>query len=339
MNDAAAPAASSHPHDYEPAARDALAQFGVEPADIAFVRMSENVTFRVTDARDGGLLTLRLHRPWYHSIAELHSEHVWTRALVAAGIAVPEPLATLAGESFARVEVAATGEHRWAGLARWVDGELLSAVVEREPDTAANARRFADIGAIMAAMHDQASGWTPPPDFERISLDEDGLMGEEPRWGQFWKHSILSPAEGATLLAARDTLRAALARYGKSARNYSLIHADLHPGNVLVTNAGAAVIDFDDAGYGWHLYDIAVALVAYQDHPGFAVFRDACVAGYRSVRPLPDADLALLPMFLLIRDMAQLGWFHQRPELPREAAIRRHRERILERMPLGRLPV
>lgn len=334
MIDPASPA-----HDYEPAARDALAQFGIVPADIAFVHMSENLTFRVTDARDGGLLALRLHRPWYHSIAELHSEHTWTRALVAAGIAAPEPLPTLSGESFARVEVPATGEHRWAGLARWVDGELLSAVVAREPDPSANARRFADIGAIMAAMHNQATNWTPPPGFERISLDEDGLMGEHPRWGQFWKHAVLSPAEGAMLLAARDRLRGALVRYGRVPRGFSLIHADLHPGNVLVTARGAAVIDFDDSCFGWHLYDLAVALVAYQDHPGFAVFRDACIAGYRSVRPLPDADLALLPMFLLIRDLAQLGWFHQRPELPREAAIRRHRERILERMPLCDLPI
>ena len=60
--------------------------------------------------------------------------------------------------------------------------------------------------------------------------------------------------------------------------------------------------------------DLAVALVAYQDHPDFAMFRDACIAGYRSVRTISDADLALLPMFLLIRDMAQMGWFHQRPE-------------------------
>ena len=31
-----------------------------------------------------------------------------------------------------------------------------------------------------------------------------------------------------------------------------------------------AVIDFDDAGFGWHLYDLAVALIGYQDHPDFA---------------------------------------------------------------------
>ena len=173
---------------YEPAAREALAAFGIVPAELRFVRLSENVTFRATDASDGSLLVLRLHRPWYHDIAELRSEHQWTRALVEAGVAAPEPLLTQAGENFAQVEIAATGERRWAGLARWVDGELLADVVARETNPAANARHFARMGAIMAAVHDQATGWTPPAGFQRHALDANGLMGAEPFWGPFWDH-------------------------------------------------------------------------------------------------------------------------------------------------------
>jgi len=271
---------------------------------------------------------LRLHRPWYHDIVALRSEHLWTRALVQAGIAAPEPLLTQSGESFAQVEVAATGERRWAGLARWVEGELLGDVVAREADGAANARHFKRLGAIMAAMHDQATGWAPPAGFRRHALDADGLMGPEPFWGPFWDHPIFSPAERDMLLGMRDRLHAALTRYGKPTRTFSLIHADLHPRNVLIDKAHAAVIDFDDSGFGWHQYDLAVALVGYQDHPDFVRFRDACIAGYRSVRTISDADLALLPMFLLIRDMAQIGWFHQRPELPRAAVLPRLKARI-----------
>jgi Ser/Thr protein kinase RdoA (MazF antagonist) len=313
---------------YAPAARQALAAFGVEPAELRFVHLSENVTFRATSARDGLPLVLRLHRPWYHDIAALRSEHLWTRALVQAGIAAPEPLLTPAGENFAQVEIAATGERRWAGLARWVAGELLADVVARETDTIVNARHFAHMGAIMAAMHDQATGWTPPAGFQRHMLDADGLMGPKPFWGPFWDHPIFSPAERDMLFGTRDRLHAALTRYGKPARTFSLIHADLHPHNVLIDGGHAAVIDFDDAGFGWHQYDLAVALVAYQDHPDSAAFRDACIAGYRSVRTISDADLALLPMFLLIREMAQMGWYHQRPELPRAAVQPRLKERI-----------
>ncbi len=326
------PAMTTEPGEaYAPAALQALAAFGVEPAHLHFVRMGENVTFRVTDARDGSPLVLRLHRPWYHDIAELRSEHLWTRALVQAGIAAPEPLLTQAGENFAQVEIAATGERRWAGLARWREGELLADVVARETDSAANADRFAHVGAIMAAMHDQASGWTPPAGFRRHALDADGLMGPEPFWGPFWDHAIFSPAEREELLGLRDRLHAALTRYGKPARTFSLIHADLHPHNVLIDGAHAAVIDFDDAAFGWHQYDIAVALIDYQDHPDSALFRDGFIAGYRSVRSISDTDLALLPMFLLIRDMVQVGWFHQRPELPRTAVLAPLKQRIFRK--------
>jgi Ser/Thr protein kinase RdoA (MazF antagonist) len=313
---------------YAPAARQALAAFGVAPADLSFVNLSENVTFRVTDARDGTPLVLRLHRPWYHDIDELRSEHLWTRALVQAGIAAPEPLPTLNGESFAQVDIPATGERRWAGLARWVDGELLDHVVARETDPAAMARHFAQLGVLMAAMHGQATGWTPPAGFRRHALDADGLMGPAPFWGPFWEHPVLSPAERSLLLRTHDTLRAALVRYCRPKRIVSLIHADLHPRNVVIGSSHAAVIDFDDAGFGWHQYDLAVALVWYQTHAAFAAIRDALVAGYRSVRPIAEQDLALLPMFLLIRDLAQIGWYGQRPELPRADNLARIKERV-----------
>jgi Ser/Thr protein kinase RdoA (MazF antagonist) len=313
---------------YAPAARQALTAFGIEPADLRFVHLSENVTFRATDGRDGSPLVLRLHRPWYHDIDALRSEHLWTRALVQAGIAAPEPLLTQTGESFAQVEIAATGERRWAGLARWVEGELLADVVACETNSAMIADHFTHIGAIMAAMHNQATGWTPPAGFQRHALDADGLMGHEPFWGPFWDHAIFSPAERTMLLSTRDRLHAALIRYGKPARTFSLIHADLHPRNVLIDGAHAAVIDFDDSGFGWHQYDLAVALVAYQGHSDFVMFRDACIAGYRSVRTISDADLALLPMFLLIRELAQMGWYHQRPEVPRDAELPRLKARI-----------
>ncbi len=315
---------------YAPAARQALGAFGVEPTDLRFIRLAENVTFRVTDARDGSPLVLRLHRPWYHDIVALQSEHIWTRALVQAGIEAPEPLLTQAGESFTQVEIAETGERRWVGLARWVEGEILADVIARETDTAASKSRMAQVGAIMAALHNQATGWTPPAGFQRQLLDADGLMGPKPFWGPFWDQTMLSHGERDLLLAMRDRLHAALTGYGKPARTYSLIHADLHPSNVVIDGARAAVIDFDDAGFGWHQYDFAAALTAYQSRSDFAEFRDGFIAGYRSMRAISDEDLGLLPMFLLIRDMAILGWQHQRPELQQTTELSRLKDRVCE---------
>ena len=62
-----------------PAARAALEAFPITPARLAFVNVSENVTFRVTD-QAGQDFVLRLHRPWYHTIERLKGERVSRRA-------------------------------------------------------------------------------------------------------------------------------------------------------------------------------------------------------------------------------------------------------------------
>ena len=47
---------------FAPAARDALKSFPVDAGELALVSMAENVTFKVTDRRDGRTYVLRLHR-------------------------------------------------------------------------------------------------------------------------------------------------------------------------------------------------------------------------------------------------------------------------------------
>ena len=306
---------------YGAAARAALAAFPLAVREVSPVTVSENVTFHVRGLLAGadapGDFVLRLHRPAYHSPASLNSEHLWVRALGDAGIAVPRPLRTRAGEEFAHVHVAGPDEWRPAGLAHWQHGEILGDALDDARDAALVAEWYGQLGALMATMHAQACGWTPPPGFERHALDADGLMGAAPFWGPFWEHPSFTPAERALLLATRDRLHAALLRLGKPADTYSLIHADLHPGNLVLSEGRLHVIDFDDAGFGWHAYDIAVALLRVLPHRHGERIAAALVAGYRERRSLPDDVLALLPMFLLIRELALVGWVMLRPELAR----------------------
>ncbi|MDR3508190.1 MAG: phosphotransferase [Caulobacteraceae bacterium] len=317
--------------DYEPAALEALKAFGIEPASLEFANISENITFKVSDGRRGGVYALRLHRPGYHALEALRSESLWTRALSEAGVRTPKAVATLSGDDYVQVPIGATGERRWAGLAGWLEGEVLAKVVEGETDPLINAHHFERLGAIMAAMHNQASAWTPPAEFQRHRLDAEGLMGEAPFWGPFWEHAILSKAEAGLLLATRDRIRGALTRLGKSPEIYSVIHADLHAGNIIRNGEQFVVIDFDDTAFGWHMYDVAVALLGYQSHPDFARFREACLRGYRAVRGLSDEAVALLPMFLLTRELAQVGWLHQRPELGAPPALAANKDALCAR--------
>jgi len=328
MVDGAADGTTADP--FRPAALAALRAFPIEPDALELVSLAENVTYRVADRRDGTAYALRLHRPWYHTHDELVSERAWVRALDEAGVAVQAPVHTRDGQEYASVMVPGTGERRFAGLARWTTGRVLAEVLRETADTTAAQHRFAQLGALTASLHDQAATWRPPAGFTRHALDEDGFMGDAPHWGPFWEHRNLSAAERRLVLETRSRLHAALARLERPASAYSLIHADMHPGNVLVDGDRMTIIDFDDAAWGWHAYDIAVALVHLQGGPNLAAFERAYIEGYRSVRPLSDRSLALVPMFRLVRGLAQIGWYHQRPELDRSERFEEMKAVVLE---------
>ncbi len=299
---------------FTPAALEALGAFPIARGELRLVTVGENVTFRVTDRHDGAAYVLRLHRPGYHTLEELNSEHVWVRALAEAGVGVPTPVPARDGREYVSVLVAGTGEHRHAGMARWTEGQLLSEVLDHTADHRVVEGYFEQLGTIAASIHNQSSAWRVPETFRRHALDRDGLMGDAPFWGPFWDHALLSGAERRLLLDTRDRIRGVLDRYGQPPSTWSLIHADMHPGNILIDGDRLTVIDFDDAAFGWHQYEIAVALIHHQTAANFAAIEGAFLRGYRALRDMPDEALALLPMFRLMRGMAQIGWFHQRPE-------------------------
>ncbi|NJN50685.1 MAG: phosphotransferase, partial [Gammaproteobacteria bacterium] len=256
---------------------------------------------------------LRLHRPGYHTFDELVSEQVWSRALSAAGIDVPVAKPTRDGAGYA--EVTLHGEKRYAGMLEWVDGDVMYSLIEQAADTAAVAARFRDLGALMATMHNQAAAWVLPTGFARHRLDANGLMGHTPFWGRFWEAPALTRQERSQFADLRARIHGILEGLDTSPAHFSLIHADLHPGNIVVHGPHLHVIDFDDAGFGWHAYDLAVALKNFQGRPDFDDLRRALIEGYRTRRPLGDAAIDRLPLFLLIRALATIGWISARPEL------------------------
>lgn len=298
--------------DPDDLAAQALRQWDLGPAVAELVSQSENIVFRV-DAEDGRKYVLRLHRPGYHSYAGLVSEQLWTTALQNAGIDVPVPRPTSTGEPYGQISV--QGERRFVGMLEWVDGATMRALVSTSDDDAQRAAWFTALGELLARLHEQASAWQPPANFSRHALDADGLMGEAPFWGPFWSAAVLTPGQREHFRTLRETIYAILSRLPRDPDGYSLIHADLHPGNVVVNGDRLHIIDFDDAAFGWHAYDFAVALKDYQDDPAFNTYQAALIDGYRRQRPISDDVLAHIPLFLLIRALNAIGWADARPEL------------------------
>ena len=297
-------------------ATEALPHWGLEGSDLDLIKYRENAVFRV-NAPAGESYALRIHRYAYHSDEELRSELQWMAALKEAGIAVPTLVPDAAGNLFRKVEAGGVPEPRQVDLFEWVDGRQLGSVEEGLGDAASVARVYRTIGALAARLHNQASAWTLPERFTRHAWDAEGLVGEAPFWGPFWELEALNEQQRGLLLAARDRVRRDLAAYASepaNANRYSLIHADFVAENLMVSGEEVRLIDFDDAGFGWHLFELATALYFERGEPHYPAAYDALVAGYREYRSLPDEQLACMPLFFLARSFTYLGWVHTRSE-------------------------
>jgi Ser/Thr protein kinase RdoA (MazF antagonist) len=296
--------------------RAALTHWDLTDADVALVKYRENVVFRVDGKdKDQPPYALRIHRHGYHDDAELNSELQWIRALGEHGIEVPKVIPTRTGELFVRAQVDSVPESRQVDMFEWIEGSDLGETREQlMSDPPALARLYETIGELAARVHQQAVEWQRPAGFVRQAWDIDGLTGEQPVWGRFWELAALSREERALMERARSTVREQLHHYGYPPQRYGLIHADLVLENLLVDGERVRLIDFDDAGDGWHLFELATMLRFYIGNDLMPVVIDALVRGYRRQRPLADEELEQLPLFLLARVLTYVGWVHTRSD-------------------------
>ena len=309
------------------AARRAADLWADDVSGVELLAVSENAVYRV-DTAAGDRFVLRLHRPGYNTIDEMRFEQRWVESLHADGIAVPGPRPSLGGNSYESVPVDdPSSGARWAGAIDWVDGTKLADLIDdRDVDEQVEAvpELYHAVGALAAKIRVHSGEWELPDGFVRRSWDADGLLGPEPLWGRFWEVSALTAAQADLLTTARNQLYDVLRSLATDASRYGLIHADLHQSNVMFAadsgerdhdRGDGIAIDFDDAGFGWFIHELGVALQAVIDEPWVATARAALVDGYRSVYPLDDDELGLLDTFCTIRTLMIIGWLDARPEL------------------------
>jgi Ser/Thr protein kinase RdoA (MazF antagonist) len=259
-----------------------------------------------------GRAALRLHRVGYQSQPAIRSELWWVAALAAAGVAVPAPEPTLAGDMLATLS-----NGRIASAIAWVDGDPLGeADVPFDAPLDVLVARHHALGALIAQVHVATSALTLPDWFTRPHWDRDGLTGDDPLSGRFWEHPLLQPTEVSALLSARSFLHDWLA--AMSGPDIGPIHADVLRENVLVQGTKLSLIDFDDSGIGYRLYDLGTALSQNLEEPHYTALRDALIAGYG------DARVEEVEAFILARTLVSVGWAAPRLALDNPT----HRRRI-----------
>jgi Ser/Thr protein kinase RdoA (MazF antagonist) len=290
-------------------ARSALVRYDLgSPSEPVLINLSENATYRIDEHASGRCWALRVHREGYHSRAAIASELAWLMALRNDGVVTtPVPVRGSNGELIQSAGHPLMPRPRNVVLFEWEEGAEPS---EKERLT----EKFEVLGEVTARMHTHSEGWLRPSGFERHRWDFDTSLGDRPHWGRWRDGMGLDAAKQRLFARAVEAMRRRLERFGERPERFGLIHCDMRLANLLVDGDHVKVIDFDDCGFSWHLYDAATAVSFFEHEAHVPELMGAWVDGYRKVRPLADADAAELPTFVMLRRMILVAWIGSHSE-------------------------
>jgi Ser/Thr protein kinase RdoA (MazF antagonist) len=281
-----------------------LREYDLGGSTYELISSSENSIYRVKP-RAGPSGILRVHRFGHRAKSAILSEIAWTQALrQEAGVSTPLVIANREGLLATEIDTSLGPTHcvlfEELGGGKPPDKELTG--------------WFRRLGTLCARIHRHSRSWRPPTSFARPVLDWQSLIGPTAVWGPWTAAPGLDPRVVPVLSRLADILGERTRRYGNSADRFGLIHGDLRLQNLLVEGEDVHIIDFDDCGTSWFLYDLATAISLLEDLPVAHDLVDAWIEGYRALLPLTREDIEVIPTLIMMRRLQILSWFGSRAE-------------------------
>ena len=284
-----------------------------DEVSIELINVSENATYKIV-AADGRCWALRLHHRGSHTGNAIRSELFWLTDLRRSGVVTaPMPVAARNGELVRMVWHPSSRCQRHAVLFRWERG------VEPRPEGCLE-NLFGDLGEVTARMHLHVRRWRRPACFERLTWDVETMVGERPHWGR-WQDGIAVDDKKKVLFGETvEIIQRRLRAFGRERDRFGLVHGDLRLANLLVDGASVKVLDFDDCGFSWFMYDAATPVSFFEDRADVPELVDRWLEGYRRVIDLPQADADEIPTFIVLRRLLLIAWIgsHSETELARD---------------------
>jgi Ser/Thr protein kinase RdoA (MazF antagonist) len=276
---------------------------------VSLLHQSEN-TMLLVDDKAQRKLVLRIHsqRLAYHTAPSIASELQWMAALHSeSDVETPEVVPARDGTFVQTLSAADLDQPRHAVMFTFLGGT--------EPAEDTLVEGFERLGEITARMHRHAALWQPPASFARHSWTCDTIFGERPLWGR-WQNGMGVNGEALRILERlTQTVEQRIARLGQDRDRYGLIHADMRLANLLVDGERTKVIDFDDCGFSWYIYDLATALSFLEERPFVPDLIASWIKGYCKVSTLPSDVEDEIPTFIMLRRMAEIAWLGTRRHL------------------------
>lgn len=278
-----------------PVIEQALHLWRMDGAHTELIAARENVVYKLNTS--SGAVALRLHRQGYRSNAEIRSELEWMAAMAQGGIRVPGPVPSKSGDTLHVIDGIQVD------VLSWLSGAPMDSIVAELTPTE-RAGLFNKLGQEMAKLHQVSDAWSASADFTRCVWDKAGLVGDSPLWDCFWDNPALSNDDRQLLNELRYKANRDL-DIACDKLDFGLIHADLVSTNVMVSDGELSLIDFDDGGFGFRLFDIVTVLLKFSDQADYPALKTELINGYQQVRFI---DLTAFDMFMALRAATYVGW-------------------------------
>ncbi len=301
-------------------AESALLNYNFGNIRLVCLGHGENTTFKVEIFSDPSspafkkadvCYVLRIYRPGKQDFASIYSELLWLRSLrEETDLSVSEPVAASDGSLIVKAEAAGVPEARYCALFRWLPGKFLAAGL--------NAKAIQRVGIFLAQLHQYSQNFIPPKGFVRFQLnDEDGLFGSFPLILPAKSELLGSQNNQAVLQTAAKKIREQMQCLKQTPEFFGLIHGDLNFNNCKFHQGEIQVFDFDDCGWGYYIYDLAVTLYYLRDRFDFQFLREVLLESYQQIRSLPQLHVSCLDALIAARRLHLLRDLLQRQDNPK----------------------
>jgi len=254
----------------------------------------ENRVYQV-GIEDERPVVAKFYRPGRWSDKAIMEEHEFNRELADADIPVVAPLiidgATLHHD----------GPHRLA---------VYPCHGGRAPDLD-NVALLKQLGRLVARIHrvGETGSFSDRP---TVDIDSYGTSSCEFLLDNDYISAELRPAYESTAEMVLDEVEACYLRAGRI--NEFRIHADFHPGNVLVQGERLHIVDLDDTRRGPAVQDLWMFLSGDKEEQSPQL--DALLDGYSEFRDFETRELNLIEALRSLRIMHYAAWIARRWEDP-----------------------
>ena len=254
----------------------------------------ENRVYQV-GIEDQPPVVVKFYRPDRWSDAAILEEHAFSQELAAAELPVVAPL------EFDGTTLLRTGAFRFA---------VCPCRGGRSPDLD-NFDLLEQMGRFVARIHliGETAAFSERP---AVDIASYGIASRD-----YLLHSDFLPAEllPAYKSIAEQVLEGVAAAWDRAGNTQQLrIHADFHPGNVLVAGEQVHIVDLDDTRHGPAVQDLWMFLSG--DETEQAPQLAALVEGYEDFRSFDARELHLVEALRSLRLMHYAAWLARRWEDP-----------------------